>query len=82
MKTNKKLIEELIEYFNSQDTKVINRALANMMIDMHRIQNSEHLPENELCSLMLRMKHNNEQLEIFSKNGPISDFHLYNIESS
>lgn len=80
MKTNKKLIEELVEYFSKQDQKIVCRFLANAMIDLHRIRNISTLPAKELESLLFRIEHNSDELIKFSKYGVKTDLKLQNIE--
>lgn len=66
--TNKDLIDKLCKYFKEDcDHDIVCRLLANMMIDMHRIRNFEHIAHEERESLNLRMIHNEFQLEKFIK---------------
>ena len=53
-KTNKELINELEAYFLTQDSKVIARTLAAMMIDIHRLMNMDTLGKNEKHNLITR----------------------------
>lgn len=74
-KTNKEVIELLQNYYLKQDSKIIARCLANVVIDLHRIQNFEFLPNSEKECLIDRMRLNGEQLEKFLLN-PHEDIEL------
>lgn len=80
-KTNKHLIDELQEYFLTQDAKVICRTLAAMMVDLHRINNFESCGKNERDNLRMRMEINSKSLIKFAKYGPDGDLVYHNIES-
>lgn len=77
--TNKKVINELQEYFLKQDPKIVARFLANMMIDLNRLYSIEELSENERKCLEFRMEHNIQQLRNFAKYGPTDGLTLTNI---
>jgi len=70
MKTNKEIIDSLVEYFLTQEPRIVCRALANMLIDNNRIYNYNELPKEEADSLKTRMKKNLEKLHYFIENGP------------
>lgn len=82
MKTNKELVEKLIEYYLTQDPKEVAKALAYYQIDFNRIYHSEDLPESELHSLAFRIKANVDQLiEFVAKNGKVKNM-TFNIVNS
>lgn len=81
MKTNKEVIDSLQEYYLNQDPKTVARALANMMIDIHRIVNINILTFHEKSILISRMHSNEAQLLKFIKEGPSEKFKLHNIEN-
>ncbi len=68
-KENKLVIQELTEYFLQQDIKVIARALAASMLDIHRFMNMDTLGPKELNNLIFRSKHVSKELIKFSKEG-------------
>lgn len=69
MKTNAEVIDLLVEYFFCQDRGVLCHMLANFMIDIHRINNIKHLPDDEKKNLLIRIKKNSETLKEFIENG-------------
>lgn len=71
--TNKELIEKLVEYFLTQDSKVVARILANQMIDMRRLILLDRLPKEEAASVIKRSLLNMKELERFSRQGPKGD---------
>jgi dsDNA-binding SOS-regulon protein len=73
MTTNKEVVEKLINFFLSQDAKVVARILANNMIDFNRIAEIESLPEDERERLFTRIARNADALKCFVKNGPKDD---------
>ena len=79
MKTNKELIQELIDYFLVQDPKIVAKVLAALMIDMNRLMHMDSLDIEEKASLITRMHFNNASLSKFAKNGPESDFKIFSI---
>lgn len=82
MKTNKEVVEKLVEYFLTQDQASVCRILANLMIDMHRINNISKLEEKEKASLFFRMDKNSKSLLDFVKNGPQGDLTVFNNEAT
>jgi hypothetical protein len=81
--TNKEVIEKLREYFREHaDFETLARALANLMIDNHRLINYLDLPSKERSLLNRRMRANDEMLTNFIKNGGKEKFCLNNIQSS
>lgn len=80
MKTNKEIIDSLQVYFlNKCDKVTVARALANCMIDMHRIRNFVECTKDEQKSLIARMRHNDEQLMKFAENGDETPLTLLNV---
>lgn len=79
-KTNKDLIDELQDFYLEQNPKDIARALANVLIDIHRFVNIQSLGDAEKKNLIFRSKKNCDELENFAKHGPIKEFKLFNIE--
>lgn len=77
MKSNKELIQELTEYFLTQDPQIVAKTLAAVMIDMNRLINMDSLSIEEKASLIARVHVNNASLSKFAKNGPESDLKLY-----
>ena len=74
MMSNKDLLDKLTEYLLTQDVKVICRALANAMLDQHRIHNLIRLDPGTKIHLFKRIKLNAESLDDFYKNGPKGNF--------
>ena len=66
------LIDRLQEYFLTQDAKVVCRALANCLVDFHRLATFEGLPQQEADSLIDRLGKNEEFLFKFYKDEPLS----------
>jgi hypothetical protein len=64
---NKEAILKLTEYFLLQDRGLIARALANMMIDLNRLDKYESLPPKEAEVLAIRIEKNLDQLRDFLK---------------
>lgn len=69
-KTNKQIIQELIDYLMAQDKKVVCRVLANMMIDFNRIDTIDSLPDIEKSNLKIRIINNAQAVRDFAFNGP------------
>jgi coenzyme F420-reducing hydrogenase delta subunit len=80
LKTNKEIIYLLQEYYLKQDPKIIARCLANMMIDLNRLQHFSYLSSNEAISLMVRMEKNAEQISKFIANPDTEELELINLE--
>jgi hypothetical protein len=72
-KSNKEVIDSLVEYFLTQDHKIICKALAGMIIDQNRIHHLEDLNAEDTDRLFERIKLNSERLERFILNGPVGD---------
>lgn len=66
---NKEVIKKLVEYYRKQDIEVIYRILANCQIDFNRLDTIDHLPEEEKCMLLTRIKFNAVSLRKFVKEG-------------
>ena len=81
MKTNKQVINDLVEYFLTQDPKVVARSLAATMIDLQRIVHIDELPDDERMCLRLRIGANVAALKKFAKDGPDGNLILHNLES-
>lgn len=74
MKTNKEVIEEIVAHLMEHaDMKTVCRALANCMIDYHRLSRLEDLPQAEKDNLASRIKINTEELVNFA-NGTRQPF--------
>ena len=69
-KTNKELMNALTKHFLESDPKEVARALANMLLDLHRVGIYEELPLDEQVSLLERTHWNQEEFLRFSKEGP------------
>jgi hypothetical protein len=69
MLTNKEVIDRLVEYLYCQERGALCRALANFMIDLQRVNNINHLPEDEKKNLLIRIRKNSETLQEFIENG-------------
>jgi len=80
-KTNKQVIDDLTEYFCSQDPKDIARALAATMIDINRLLHCNQLSREEYECLATRMKSNLQQLENFI-NGERDAFKVKTMNSA
>ena len=76
---NKEIIDRLHQYFIGQDHSVVCRCLANMMIDLNRIYNFEHLDEEEASNLESRIEKNCLELMYFIDNYPNSSCGKLNI---
>jgi hypothetical protein len=76
---NKELIENLVAYLMEQDKATLCRALANDMLDFHRIQNLLQMEDGERLRLFQRIRHNSEELMRFAKEGPIGPFVLKDV---
>lgn len=70
MKTNKEVIDALIEYFLKQPPEVIARGLANSMIDIQRLYLFSECTNEEKKSLLYRTDQNIRALKKFVKDGP------------
>lgn len=80
MKRNKEIIDSLVSYFIEQDKAILCRVLANMMIDINRIENIDQLPIDEKDRLLIRIRKNSQSLQKFIKqgaNGPLTCGELY-----
>jgi hypothetical protein len=82
MKTNKEVIESLVDYFITQDPKIVATLLAAQMIDMNRFYNMAKLPKDEKKLLMKRLKHNIDQLHSFIRHGPNGDLTYGDIDDN
>lgn len=83
MTTNKEIIDKLCAYYKEQaDFETLARALANCLVDIHRILNWSGLPKEEQECLWARMKKSDEMLTEFVKTGKGSDkkFRLVNVQ--
>ena len=72
--TNKELMDKLSAYLETQDMKIVCRALANAFLDYHRIHNPDQMDADEAVRLFKRIKLNAEQLSDFAINGPTRKF--------
>lgn len=70
---NKEVVDNLIEYFLTQDKKVVCRLLANAMIDYNRLYFIDSLSTSELSSLTYRIEQNSIEVRKFAENGPDGD---------
>ncbi len=70
MKTNKEIIDALVEYFVEQDKVILSRILANFMIDFNRVKHIKMLEAEEKKCLLKRIDHNSNSLKKFIENGP------------
>jgi hypothetical protein len=70
MKTNKEVIDSLVEYFLKQPPKIIARGLANAMVDIKRLYMFSECSNEEKKSLLFRTDQNIRALNKFIKDGP------------
>lgn len=77
---NKKVVDELQQYFLNQDYKTICRLLSNCMLDYHRLANFNELPDGEKISLNARIKLNSIEVGKFVKNGPDGNIKISTLE--
>lgn len=74
---NKEVIGKLIEYYLTQDPKMIARVLANCMVDFNRLTHYQGLSPDELERLEGRLKFNDEALRKFAKDEKHEDLKLF-----
>jgi hypothetical protein len=70
---NKEVADKLVEYFLTQDPKIVARVAANSIIDLNRVFYMSKLSNEELKSLFIRMDRNTKALANFVQNGPQGD---------
>lgn len=70
---NKDIADKLTAYFETQDPKVVARALAGAQIDYHRMSILEDLPVKERNRFWKRVRINAKSLEEFLRNGGSED---------
>jgi len=79
---NKEAIDKLESYYAEQDPRTVARALAALMLDIHRIVTVDRLPEGEAINLKNRMVLNSQAFVDFIKNGSKGEkFKIINIPS-
>ena len=78
-KTNKQVIQDLKEYFLTQDPKIVAHILAGLLIDLTRLYNLHKLEQDERQNLFFRLDKNIEEIKKFIKNGPDSDLSFENL---
>ena len=69
MKTNKEIIDKLVEYYLKQDPRIVARLLANCQIDLNRWINMGNLDLDEKMSLVKRTRLNMEEMFRFLNEG-------------
>jgi Fe2+ or Zn2+ uptake regulation protein len=69
-KTNKEILDSLTTHFLESDPKEIARALANVILDMHRLKVYNSLPIDEQLNLISRLELNDKEFVRFAKEGP------------
>lgn len=82
MKTNKEIINELTEYFITQDIHVVAKTLAATMIDVKRMWEFQSLELEEQKSLLYRVQMNVETIKKFAQMGPDGKLTIENLESA
>lgn len=81
MKSNKEIIDKLVEYFMTQDKLSLSVIVANYMIDFNRIFYLHKLDESEKINLQFRIEMIVKQLDSFVKNGPQGDIKITSVDS-
>ncbi len=76
---NKEVIDKLVEYFLTQDPKIVARLAANSIIDLNRFFYMRKLSNDELKTLLRRIDRNMKALQNFIQNGPDGDLILENV---
>jgi hypothetical protein len=81
---NKEVMDRLTEYYLTQDPKLVARALASQMVDLHRIWHMLELPEAEMHSLHERCEMNLIELDRFLEDDSRRNlkFKIFNRNSS
>lgn len=79
---NKEIIKKLTDYYLTQDPKIVARALANCIIDIHRIVHYHELPESKAISLNARLLLNSASFDKFILEGCDEDMKLDDIGDS
>jgi len=67
--THKEIIAGLVEYYLSQDPKMVARLCANFYIDICRMMEFSELDIESQASLQTRLLHNRKNLMKFIKKG-------------
>ncbi len=80
MKTNKEIIEELIEYYKKQDLETVCRTLANCQVDLNRWTNIHLCEHKERESLIKRTRINAKELQRFLREGGKESLTLGNLD--
>lgn len=58
MKSNKEVIEKLVEYYLKQDPERVARLCANFAVDLNRFLYIDYLDKDERDEFLLRMTYN------------------------